>query len=514
MKRFMTISTLVVTLLLMFSVSVFSQQNHHQRSHFHPDSLQVVTVSGTVVVDSSRHYPLYFLDEEGDGQVDYHLNFGPYWYQPDSSNATRPNDGDFVTITGGVHVSMNDSISVIVVYEINGEFWRDPYEPFWHDVNGNHHRRMGGMMGFAFGWLRDTLRTVELTGTALVDSTFIYEMYFLDVDGDTIPDYFLNFGPPWYEPNSGATRPTDGEQITVVGGEIDRPTLPMVIVYEIDGQVWRDSTRIGSHLGGGWIHRNMNQSRRIHAPFDPDDWMEVQPGWHPGMGPHGGMLPDSLFGQMLQVFPQNIPNTENMPVFAGYEIGMFAGDGSNMMWQGGRRGGHMNFANQARFQLHYNEIQLKGFGIDENTIKVKYWDDQNNTWVEVSDAQVDPTNNTVTFSTNEVSSYVVLTGEASVTGIQNEDEEAILTKGFALQQNYPNPFNPSTTIEFELTKDNQVTLTIYNVLGEKLFDLVNERMSAGVHRVQFNASSLPSGIYFYELRVGNQSQVRKMNLMK
>ncbi len=515
MLQFKTIGLLALIMMLLLSFTAFSQSNHHQNGYFHPDSLTLVTVTGTVIVDSTMLHPVYFLDEDGDGVIDYHLNFGPYWYQPDSSNATRPNNGDVVTITGGMHDENAGDYAVIVVYEINGEFWREPYEPFWTGMGG--HGRFGGhngenCYGFAFGWMHDSLRTVSLSGTALVDTTFIFAKYFLDEDGDGTPDYFLNFGPPWYEPESGATRPQDGEQISVVGGLIDSMAFPMVVVYEINGLAWRDSSQIGPHLGGGWMHRDMDRSRKVHAPFDPEDWMEVRPGWHQNMGHHGMMIPDSIFCQMLELFPQNIPNTENQHVFAGYEIGVFFPDGQNAMWQGGNCGGHMNFANQVEFHLHYNDIQVQGFHMNENTIQVKYWDDQTNSWVEVSDAVVDPSTNTVTFSSSEVSNFVVLTAE-EVTGIENESA-VLAIDGFVLKQNYPNPFNPGTTIEFTLQNNAHVMLNIYNVLGQKIQTLLDGPMTAGVHAVQFDASSLPSGIYFYELNVEGKSQVKMMNLMK
>lgn len=508
-------SLLVLSLLMYLPAFAQGGGNHGHGGHYNPDSLTLVTVSGTAMVDSSMMNVMYYLDETGDGQADYILNFGPYWYTPDSSNATRPNDGDVVTIYGGLHDSTMLGIPAIVVYEINGEFWRDPFSPGWnymghHQHQGGHHQ--GGCNGFAFGWMHDSLTVDTLSGLALVDTTLMFEHYYLDIDNDGTPDYRLNFGPPWYEPTSGATRPADGDQVSIVGGVINTPVLPMVIVFEINGLVWRDSTGFGHHLGGGWIHRNMNQARQVQSPFDPNDWMQIQPGWHGGGGHHGGMMPDSLFCQMLELYPQNIPNGGNQNLFAGYEIGMFGPNGQNMMWQGGGCGGHLNFSNQAQFQLHYNDIQLQGFNIDESTVEVKYWDDQSNNWIPVPNAVVDPVNNTVSLSTNEVSNFIILTGTEVVSSI--DDANDLTVKGFSLNQNYPNPFNPETTIKFEINKDARVLLTIYNVLGQKLFDLVNDHMIAGVHEVNFDGSNLPSGTYFYELRIGNNSTVRRMSLLK
>ena len=86
---------------------------------------------------------------------------------------------------------------------------------------------------------------------------------------------------------------------------------------------------------------------------------------------------------------------------------------------------------------------------------------------------------------------------------------------YSLSQNYPNPFNPSTTIEYALPEGGDVSLRIFNLLGQEvriIFD--NDFQSAGTHRVVFDASSLPSGIYFYQFRTKNFVKVKKMILMK
>ena len=90
-------------------------------------------------------------------------------------------------------------------------------------------------------------------------------------------------------------------------------------------------------------------------------------------------------------------------------------------------------------------------------------------------------------------------------GIPNEYE---------LKQNYPNPFNPSTRIEYSLAKDGWVVLDLYDILGEKIAQLVNENKESGNYSVQFDASQLPSGIYLYKIKTDNFVQVKKMFLLK
>jgi len=83
-----------------------------------------------------------------------------------------------------------------------------------------------------------------------------------------------------------------------------------------------------------------------------------------------------------------------------------------------------------------------------------------------------------------------------------------------LYQNHPNPFNPSTTITFSLTDVSHVTITIYNAIGQKVAELVNEVMNAGMQSVNFNASSLTSGFYFYRFETPNYTKTMKMILLR
>ena len=85
---------------------------------------------------------------------------------------------------------------------------------------------------------------------------------------------------------------------------------------------------------------------------------------------------------------------------------------------------------------------------------------------------------------------------------------------YELNQNFPNPFNPMTSIQFNIPQDNQVRLNVFNVLGEKVAELLNDNISAGYHSVNFDASHLNSGIYFYKLETNNFTQIRKMMLVK
>ncbi len=85
---------------------------------------------------------------------------------------------------------------------------------------------------------------------------------------------------------------------------------------------------------------------------------------------------------------------------------------------------------------------------------------------------------------------------------------------FTLEQNNPNPFNPSTVINFSLKTDGFVTIKVYNVSGKEVASIINSYMKEGAHSVNFNASSLPSGVYYYKLSDGIDTRIMKMILLK
>jgi hypothetical protein len=85
---------------------------------------------------------------------------------------------------------------------------------------------------------------------------------------------------------------------------------------------------------------------------------------------------------------------------------------------------------------------------------------------------------------------------------------------FALSQNYPNPFNPGTVIRYQLPVASQISLKVFNVLGNEITTLVNDYKPAGSYDVDFSSANLSSGVYFYQLKAGTVIQTRKMLLIK
>ncbi len=101
---------------------------------------------------------------------------------------------------------------------------------------------------------------------------------------------------------------------------------------------------------------------------------------------------------------------------------------------------------------------------------------------------------------------------SSITSVENI--AGTLPTKYSLEQNYPNPFNPATNIRFSIPESKNVLLKVYNTLGEEVVELVNQNLSVGSYNYDFNASLLPSGVYFYSLQAGNFSEVKKMILLR
>jgi hypothetical protein len=139
------------------------------------------------------------------------------------------------------------------------------------------------------------------------------------------------------------------------------------------------------------------------------------------------------------------------------------------------------------------------------------WDSQ---WIETGSIVFKDNTFRMWYDGAQPPSYLGRIGHATapVTGIA--DYEIEVPQGFTLKQNYPNPFNPSTTISYQLPVTNYVNLSIYNLLGQRVTTLVNEKLNAGSHTASWNAAGFASGVYLYRLQAGTYSETKKLILLK
>jgi len=127
----------------------------------------------------------------------------------------------------------------------------------------------------------------------------------------------------------------------------------------------------------------------------------------------------------------------------------------------------------------------------------------------------------VAFSVSNDTAYVASWNAGTIyrfvrkpVGVEEQIVNGLIPKEYELFQNYPNPFNPTTTITFALKKATKVDLRVYDLMGREVATLVNAKLPAGKHSVTFDASNLPSGTYFYRLKVDGRVFSKKMMLVK
>ncbi|MBI5809374.1 MAG: T9SS type A sorting domain-containing protein, partial [Ignavibacteriales bacterium] len=110
---------------------------------------------------------------------------------------------------------------------------------------------------------------------------------------------------------------------------------------------------------------------------------------------------------------------------------------------------------------------------------------------------------------NTASNFFALSSQ-SLTDVKDK----VVPNQFILEQNYPNPFNPATTIKYSIPVSQFVMLKVYDVLGKEIATLINKEQEAGNYVVEFNGSSLASGIYLFKLQTNNFVETKKMVLAK
>lgn len=453
-----------------------------------PDSLEDVTVTGTIYVDTSGSYIRYLLDEGSDGFMDYKVHFGPSWYEPSEGDAVRPQDGEVVTIAGGVNTDAVGILPSLFVYEINGEFWRDPYESYWNQLNEDY-----SVLSLIYPdgsgiCLLDTLDQEVVSGVVLADSTFLDLKYYLDVDADGLPDYKLNFGPPWYVPESGISYPEDGQAVEIAGIIVHVSVYPVIVVILLDGAAWRDLNGLMNYGQGRWMNGQLDESEVVYSPFDTGNRILFRAGWH-----HQG-LPGSMYCQLLQINPQNLPafGQGNSPGLAAYTVGLFNQNRLNLMGQNQYR---MQVNNQLHIQLHYTDMQLVRAGIQQqDRIRLNFWDDNAQEWFEVDEVEYDASANRLEFETDVVFAYYLLTRDESTT---TSGELNYIPMNYCV---YPNPVRQVANIRWEMAESQPVVIRITSLSGQRIHQRVYDRLSAGLNEVQYRPDpGLANGVYFIEI---------------
>ena len=341
-----------------------------------------------------------------------------------------------------IEVIANQNTEVTFVLEMGGH-------------GGGHH---GGGHGHGH---HDSLEIVELSGWAIVESDDSYTYYYLDTDNDGAADYRLGFGPSWYDPDNGATRPEDGDEIDIVGGLMGYSEPQMVVVYEINGLFWREP---GEGHGG-----------------------------HGGHGGDGGCDPDSL--DLVEV--SGIAILEEMP---GHDWFWYFLDEEN--------------DGSADYRLNFG---APWYNPDNGATRPEDGDS-----IDIVGGLMDGCNDLPVIIVYEINGQFWRSpGDTaslwfSPTSI-GENNELITPDKYIVAHSYPNPFNPATTISFVLPQAGNVRITVYNLLGEEVAVLADGVYQAGESQVLFDTNktnSNSSSVYFYRIESDYSSTTGKMILLK
>jgi hypothetical protein len=153
----------------------------------------------------------------------------------------------------------------------------------------------------------------------------------------------------------------------------------------------------------------------------------------------------------------------------------------------------------------------------ESSLKIFHWNEGSSQWEQIG-GTVDTVRNEVSTTITDLGVYGAFTTEL-LTDVKDDEQGSIIPEKFELRQNYPNPFNPVCNIEYALPRSSHVTLSIYNILGQKVRMLVDEYQSAGYKSIQWDGRDnlgreVTSGIYFYRIEAGDFVQAKRMVLIK
>ncbi|GEM_PF-544279 len=345
-----------------------------------------------------------------------------------------------------------------------------------------------------------------------------------------------------------------------ISAKVDEPSQPpqyMKFVVKHDGDGWKDHLMHDDGLFGDKIANDGVYSRLLTIATNKqgkNDWA-INDGNNQQVGtiswfynPSG--TNDILFTLDTKIYNDgwypktNIKNTDEVKILQGpYGLNLDTVAYNNIFTDDGDMENGDSTAGDHIFSVHKvikNPGKHKWFvyyaGFD-----FRRWDanGKQNGWEgafpDTLDFETTVPNQDVYFYLNVNTGRVTVKSDSQLVSVKNEVAE--FPKGFELLQNYPNPFNPTTTIEYSipsssviasgakqsqeiisvnsfLRNDVKATLKVYDILGREVATLVNQKQQPGNYKVEFNASKLSSGIYFYKLKVGGYTKAKNMILLK
>jgi len=229
-----------------------------------------------------------------------------------------------------------------------------------------------------------------------------------------------------------------------------------------------------------------------------------------GMG-----YPDSIYCQFEELDPDSMPGVHDPRHFAGFQCAFLSPTG-NHLGGGMGHGGSMAFSMNVDMRFHYDQEMLDIMGLSEESISLWSVDD-NGELGSVSNFNLNPEDNIVEFSSDDISPYYLLQAQTP-TSIDAENVVEI-PSGFELTSVFPNPFNPSVTLNFSLQKETSVSLRVFDIKGSLVSNQSFGTMTSGDHTVRWSPDvdsydDLPGGVYLVQLEANNTTAIQKVTYLK
>lgn len=264
------------------------------------------------------------------------------------------------------------------------------------------------------------------------------------------------------------------------------------------------TTALAQQHKSNWVYQNATDTTLVPCWTDSLTTIAFPP------SSMGMMMPSSMYMKIDEMPMDGLIIAHDSTFIGWYR--MEAGTDSmnfTMMNDGGMGGGSMmmQFTKNLVCRFRWDSLMADSMHRNWHLTGMKGWN--GTTWTSINGFAL--SGNVASFQSATTYSAVAFIGASSVTAVTKSNA---VPSRFALQQNYPNPFNPATTIEFALPEASVVRLDVYNILGQKVAGLIDGVMQVGVHSIRFDASSMPSGVYFYKLQTGTFVQTRKMTILK
>jgi len=307
---------------------------------------------------------------------------------------------------------------------------------------------------------------VSLTGWTIIEENDMHDFFYLDEENDGVAEWQLGFGPPDYVPPSGAELPENGDEISIVGGQMTMGgwihDLPMVMVFELNGEIWFEPDSMGGHHnghGGEW-HQDHDDCSFEHPTS------EMASGWvlfDPEQDAHNMYWLDSNDDQVADLrLSYGLPEYE-------------PGNGTERPVEG-----------------DWVEV-IGGFieGCPDLPTLVVY-EHNGAFWREPGDISgLEPAGLSV----------------GNNSGVNLPVDHLVVTA-------YPNPFNPETTVRAFLPEIAEVQVHVYDVLGRQVHALNHGVLQAGVYTFSIDASDWSSGVYFLQVNAGGLQEITKIQLVR